>query len=209
MSDNFAPPPGPPPTASPQVPEGYKAQWNEQYKEWFYVNIYTKKSQWEKPKEPAYPNTETSPPGPPPGYTSDKKEQQSDEQSMFPKFDCRRNHCIDAGTAKDPSLDGTRASVDSAPGYAQQQLPPREQKGKQGFLGKLLGKANSGSVNAGQMNGPPQYGGYPQQSYPPQNYPTQGYPQQGYPPQGYPPQGYPPQGYPPQGYPPQGYPPQD
>ncbi|KHJ34433.1 putative rna-binding protein fus tls protein [Erysiphe necator] len=192
MSDNFVPPPGPPPTASPQVPEGYKAQWNEQYKEWFYVNIYTKKSQWEKPKEPAYPNTEVSPPGPPPGYTSDTKEKISD--------------------VKEPSQDGTRNTVDSAPGYAQQSLPPREQKPKQGFLGKLLGKANGGSAASGQMNQPPQYGypqqGYPAQSYPPQGYPPQGYPPQGYPPQGYPQQGYPPQGYPPQGYPQQGYPPQ-
>jgi len=30
----FAPPSTPPP---PKVPEGWKAQWNEQYKEWFYV----------------------------------------------------------------------------------------------------------------------------------------------------------------------------
>jgi hypothetical protein len=33
MSD-FAPPSTPPP---PKVPEGWKAQWNDQYKEWFYV----------------------------------------------------------------------------------------------------------------------------------------------------------------------------
>merc|ERR1711939_955237 len=51
MSD-FVPPSGPPP---PKVPEGWKAQWNEQYSEWFYVNIYTKKSQWDKPTEPVYP----------------------------------------------------------------------------------------------------------------------------------------------------------
>ncbi|KFX90576.1 hypothetical protein O988_08126, partial [Pseudogymnoascus sp. VKM F-3808] len=45
MAD-FEAPAGPPP---PKVPEGWKAQWNEQYKEWFYVNLYTKKSQWDKP----------------------------------------------------------------------------------------------------------------------------------------------------------------
>ncbi|KAH7058931.1 hypothetical protein B0J12DRAFT_737545 [Macrophomina phaseolina] len=67
MAD-FAPPPGPPP---PKVPEGWKAQWNEQYHEWFYVNIYTKQSQWEKPTEPIYPPSEggAPPPGPPPSYT--------------------------------------------------------------------------------------------------------------------------------------------
>ena len=31
MAD-FVSPSGPPP---PKVPEGYKAQWNEQYKEWY------------------------------------------------------------------------------------------------------------------------------------------------------------------------------
>ncbi|KAL1647977.1 hypothetical protein SLS58_002301 [Diplodia intermedia] len=68
MSD-FAPPVGPPP---PKVPEGWKAVFNAQYQEWFYVNIYTKQSQWEKPIEPIYPPYEAEgsapPPGPPPSY---------------------------------------------------------------------------------------------------------------------------------------------
>lgn len=65
MAD-FAPPTGPPP---PKVPAGYKAVWNDQYKEWFYVNIYTKKSQWNKPTEPIYPPDEEAPAGPPPLYS--------------------------------------------------------------------------------------------------------------------------------------------
>jgi hypothetical protein len=36
MSDSFAPPSGPPP---PKVPEGWKAVWNNEYKEWFYVSV--------------------------------------------------------------------------------------------------------------------------------------------------------------------------
>ncbi|KNG45683.1 hypothetical protein TW65_07577 [Stemphylium lycopersici] len=64
MAD-FAPPPGPPP---PQVPEGWKAVWNTQYNEWFYVNTYTKQSQWEKPTEPVYPPGEAPPSGAPPNY---------------------------------------------------------------------------------------------------------------------------------------------
>ncbi|KAF1961136.1 hypothetical protein CC80DRAFT_488483 [Byssothecium circinans] len=59
----FAPPAGPPP---PEVPEGWKAVWNEQYSEWFYVNVYTKKSQWEIPTQPIYPLGEAPPDGPPP-----------------------------------------------------------------------------------------------------------------------------------------------
>ncbi|EMD59177.1 hypothetical protein GGP41_009061 [Bipolaris sorokiniana] len=63
----FAPPPGPPP---PHVPEGWKAVWNAQYNEWFYVNTYTKQSQWEKPTQPVYPPGEAPSPGAPPNYVS-------------------------------------------------------------------------------------------------------------------------------------------
>jgi len=65
MADHFDAPQGPPP---PKVPEGWVARWNENYKEWFYVNTYTKKSQWDKPTEPARAD-EGGPQGPPPGYT--------------------------------------------------------------------------------------------------------------------------------------------
>ncbi|KAK4987605.1 WW domain-containing protein wwm1 [Elasticomyces elasticus] len=66
MADSFTPPSGPPP---PKVPSGWKAQWNEQYGEWFYVNIYTKKSQWDRPTDPVYPPVEGgAPAGPPPSY---------------------------------------------------------------------------------------------------------------------------------------------
>lgn len=59
---------GPPP---PKVPEGWKAVWNDQYHEWFFVNIYTKQSTWEKPTDPVYPPGEApfgAPPGAPPAY---------------------------------------------------------------------------------------------------------------------------------------------
>ncbi|EXJ93364.1 hypothetical protein A1O1_01756 [Capronia coronata CBS 617.96] len=70
MAD-FVPPPGPPP---PKVPEGWKAVYSDQYKEWFYVNLYTKQSTWERPTEPARPpnsSHEDAPPGvPPPSYSA-------------------------------------------------------------------------------------------------------------------------------------------
>ncbi|KAI0124563.1 hypothetical protein F4776DRAFT_630235 [Hypoxylon sp. NC0597] len=80
MAD-FAPPTGPPP---PKVPEGWVARWNDQYHEWFYVNTYTKKSQWEKPTEPAVdPNRhdDSAPPGPPPSYTPGSGPAPSDSKS--------------------------------------------------------------------------------------------------------------------------------
>ncbi|KAF6826214.1 ww domain containing protein [Colletotrichum musicola] len=71
MADNFAPPAGPPPPKAPEVPPGWTARWNEQYKEWFYVNLHTKQSQWDRPTEPALPPPppeDGAPGGPPPGY---------------------------------------------------------------------------------------------------------------------------------------------
>ncbi|KAK3216880.1 hypothetical protein GRF29_1g1236725 [Pseudopithomyces chartarum] len=82
------PPSGPPP---PKLPEGWKAIWNgtvslppslppsplltnpspslDQYSTFFYVNIHTKRSQWDVPTSPAYPPGEEAPPsGPPPSY---------------------------------------------------------------------------------------------------------------------------------------------
>lgn len=38
MSD-FAPPTGPPPPRAPEVPSGWTARWNDQYKEWYVLAI--------------------------------------------------------------------------------------------------------------------------------------------------------------------------
>lgn len=37
----------------PALPKGWEAEWDSRYEAWYYANIYTKKSQWEKPTEPA------------------------------------------------------------------------------------------------------------------------------------------------------------
>ena len=52
----------------------------------FYVNTYTKKSQWEKPTEPAVPpRDESAPAGPPPSYSAgDQKHTPSDSKSNNP-----------------------------------------------------------------------------------------------------------------------------
>jgi len=43
--------------------------YTDQYHEWFYVNKYTKKSQWDRPTEPVYPHSDVEAPlGPPPSY---------------------------------------------------------------------------------------------------------------------------------------------
>ncbi|KAK2594878.1 hypothetical protein QQS21_007430 [Conoideocrella luteorostrata] len=70
--DDYAPPSGPPPPKAPEVPAGWVARWNDQYKEWFYVNVYTKKSQWDKPTAPVFPTEDNAPSEPPPGYEPGK-----------------------------------------------------------------------------------------------------------------------------------------
>ncbi|GKZ60569.1 hypothetical protein BDQ94DRAFT_170827 [Aspergillus welwitschiae] len=63
---SFAPPSGPPP---PSVPEGWKAQFDDRYKQWFYVDLRTGRSQWERPEGPTYMEDSQRPPsGPPPSY---------------------------------------------------------------------------------------------------------------------------------------------
>jgi len=210
MAD-FTAPSGPPP---PRVPEGWKAVWNDQYKEWFFVNLYTKKSSWDKPTSPAYPEKDAPPSGPPPSYSGGPGANVSDNKRGF-----ESNNPYNAGGAGGSESDAqlaarlqaeedARARANSrSPGASQDyystgqygggspapgELPPRPtDRGSKGFLGKLLGKGSSPQPGYAQQQG---YGGggggYQQQ----QGYGGQGYgayPQQqgyggGYPPQ----QGY-------------------
>ncbi|ODQ69298.1 hypothetical protein LIPSTDRAFT_76074, partial [Lipomyces starkeyi NRRL Y-11557] len=56
------PPPGPPPSAAPPVPDGWLAKYDTNYNTYYYVNLSTGKSQWEKPpgadQPPAYSATQ-------------------------------------------------------------------------------------------------------------------------------------------------------
>ncbi|KAL6232893.1 hypothetical protein BDW75DRAFT_11321 [Aspergillus navahoensis] len=53
---SFAPPPGPPP---PSVPEGWTTQYDDNYKQWFFVNLATGRSQWEPPQSTSTPTPST------------------------------------------------------------------------------------------------------------------------------------------------------
>ena len=168
----------------------------------FYVNIYTKKSQWDKPTEPVYPDGDGAPPGPPPGYAGGGMGSMTDTKSNPYDTKPGGSHVESdaelaarlqaeedarASSSRNAQQDYQNTSMPQSSSY-QQDLPPREQKKSGGFLGKLLGKASGGS-SSHQQGG---YGGnqYPQQYPQQQHYAPQGYPQQGYQ-QGYPPQ----QGY--------------
>ncbi|GKZ21526.1 WW domain-containing protein wwm1 [Aspergillus brasiliensis] len=56
-----------PPSPTPSVPEGWKAEFDNRYQEWYYVNIHTRQPHWERPSRPASPDGAVPPPnGPPP-----------------------------------------------------------------------------------------------------------------------------------------------
>ncbi|KAM3079089.1 WW domain-containing protein wwm1 [Clarireedia jacksonii] len=191
MSD-FAPPSGPPP---PKVPAGYKAVWNDQYKEWFYVNIYTKKSTWDKPTEPVYPSDEAPPSGPPPTYApgSSNSSYPTDTKSNPYDTQTSNSNTVESDAALAARLqaeEDARAASSSSTGNRDamqdyqntpmppgssgtssysQELPAREQK-KGGFLGKLLGKASGSSSSQQPQYQQPQYQQQQQQYAPQQGY---------------------------------------
>ncbi|KAK4550801.1 hypothetical protein LTR36_000381 [Oleoguttula mirabilis] len=194
MAD-FAPPSGPPP---PRVPEGWKAVWNDQYKEWFYVNTYTKASTWDRPTEAAHPPGDAAPPGAPPGYghattatgpekgafsnnpynqqaspnnlTEDERlaRQLQEEENTRGASDSFYGQQHTSSYAQQSSPYGQQSPYGQASPSSQQQLPARDEKSR-GLFGKLAGKFGGGSASR-----PTQ--GYGQQGYPQQQY--GGYPQQ-------------------------------
>ncbi|MBA7492323.1 hypothetical protein ES702_02873 [subsurface metagenome] len=54
---SYSAPSHPPP---PRVPDGWKPIWDDRYSEYFYVNLSTSESTWDKPTQPAYSNDNES-----------------------------------------------------------------------------------------------------------------------------------------------------
>lgn len=196
----------------------------------FYVNVYTKKSQWEKPTEPVFPADDT-PGAPPPSYEPGSGAPVATDTKKNPYED--RSNIENNPSGSGPSNAGPSGAPDDAKLAAQlqaeedakargstpsgatssssfpEELPARDGQQSRGLFSKLLGKKkpNNNTYPQQSYQQQPNYGGgYQQQQQQPQ---YGGYPQQG-PPGGYygQPQygGYPQQQpyYPPQG-PPGGY----
>lgn len=172
----------------------------------FYVNIYTKQSQWDKPTTPVYPpgDAPPAPSGPPPGYSgssvhSGHSDPRFGSDAKINPYDAPSQ---DRGAVTDDARyaaqlqaeEDTRARGHANPDYGSggsgagspypAELPRREEKKKGGLLGKLMGAA-SGSKPAKQGYGQPVYQQQQQQGYGQQGYGQQqmgGYPpqQQGY-----------------------------
>ncbi len=170
----------------------------------FYVNIYTKQSQWERPTEPAHgASPGTPPPGAPPTYQQGPSHTVPGEKSLYGSTDADARYAAQlqaeedaraAAAGRPTSRNAQQEYQNTAMPYdQQQQLPPRPQEkssGAKGFLGKLMGKHSQPTQGYGQQqygggyqNYPPQQPGYGQAAYG-GGYPSQGY-GGGYPPQGY------------------------
>jgi len=229
MSD-FAPPSGPPP---PRVPEGWRAIWNSEYKEWFYVNVYTKQSTWEKPTEPARRGDDDVPPHmPPPSYNAgpnahantegdvkrhlesnnpyNQNVKESDEALARRLQEEENHHNRDRGASNDYYGGGGAGygQNQTTTGYGQsQQQPPGIQGGYPGAPSPNPLDQNRGQKSGGLFGKLKDKLGASQQGQRPMGSPMMGYNAGGYPQQQYPQQGgyggYPQQGY--GGYPQQGY----
>ncbi|KAL7623958.1 hypothetical protein AAE478_005515 [Parahypoxylon ruwenzoriense] len=212
MADYTAPA-GPPP---PKVPEGWVARWNEQYREWFYVNTYTKKSQWDKPTEPAVdPNAhgDGAPSGPPPGYTPGSGPAPTDSKNPFvneatkPGGPGSSSHAVDedadarlARQLQEEENVRARTPGGAAQSYAAgapappqnyspypDQLPPRSSGSNPTDKAKgLLGKFFGGKNKQSGAGGSHGYGAQPYPGQQPYGAPQQPYGGYGAPPQ----QGY-------------------
>lgn len=160
------------PKNKPNVPPGWVAQFDEKYLTWFYVNLDTKKSQWEAP---AGTLLDQNVDVPPPPYAPSSS-----------RAGASGNYAVGAGP-------GNRAGDGYSRGPANAGYEQNQPQG--GYQGGYTGNfAPNGQYGAGFTQQ-----GFPQQGYPPQQYQS-GYPQAmpGAMPQAYPPQGY--SGYPSQQY---------
>ncbi|KAI9748491.1 MAG: hypothetical protein M1815_003209 [Lichina confinis] len=148
MADVFAgappPPSGPPPPTN--LPEGWKAVYDERYHEWFYVNLYTKKSQWDRPTHPAEPDYAHAPPNsPPPSYAGGTSS--ANTASALPAETPRVNDSNDRPPAYGDAVP-SQAAYPGPPAGPSVQAPYRTQgrrhgKGSRiarGVLEKVLGK---------------------------------------------------------------------
>lgn len=128
------------------------------YKEWFYVDLKTKKSDWTAPKGTVFPNADS-----PPSYDAAAGSPHSSNSQTRTQFQQQQQHPQQHYGGNGAGYYQQQQQGYPPHGYPQQGYPPQGYP-PQGY--------------------PPQ--GYPPQGYPPQGYPPQGWypPPQGYYPPG-------------------------
>lgn len=200
----------------------------------FYVNIYTKKSQWDKPTEPVYPPpSDGAPAGPPPGYsgaqpaTDTKSNPYASSMGMNSSSHSNSNPSTESDAALAARLQaeedqraghasrGAQQDYMNTPlpgnGYGQQPQQPNYGQSQGGYGQELPAREQKkGGGFLGKLLGKASApGGSHGGGGSPFGRPAQPQPyQQGYGQQGYGQQGYGQQGYGQQGFMQHGYPPQ-
>lgn len=156
------------PKNPPKVPKGWVAQFDDKYLTWFYVNLDTKKSQWEAPEgttfKPEHDKDDVQPPRYEPPGTSSSMGKTSNNT-----FSGGGGH-YDAVGQPGPYCGPGYGGYGSFP---QGNYPPRGSY-------QPNYPQQAGYASQGYAGYPPQgFGGYPQQAYgactPQMGYPTQGY----------------------------------
>lgn len=143
------------PDVTPKVPPGWTAKYDDKYKTWFYVNLDTKKSQWEAPEGTTFGEADHQPP--PYSPLSLNKTKTESKQAPAPRQSENRGY------------------QGQNQGY--NQGPPQGQFGggyggypQQGYGGPPPGAYGGYPPQQGYGYPPQGYGGYPPQQYPPQQY---------------------------------------
>ncbi|SJM85979.1 uncharacterized protein ZBIST_2578 [Zygosaccharomyces bailii] len=79
---------------APDVPKGWKAVFDDEYKTWFYVNLATNQSQWEPPKGTSFPNSQKAqrPSGPPQNCQSSTPQQRQQQYPQQQQYGPQRSY---------------------------------------------------------------------------------------------------------------------
>lgn len=107
------------PNKPPSVPSGWLAKFDDKYKTWYYVNLETKKSQWEAP-----PSSDT-PPGPPPSYNASNSKSSLPSQSDSGSHRASPNPGYQRGYPPQGQGRGGYGGYQQYPPQQYQQYPPQ------------------------------------------------------------------------------------
>lgn len=136
------------PNKPPSVPEGWLAKFDDRYKTWYYVNLKTKKSQWEAPEGTKFDDDKESEDVPPPAYSPHDPTKTASSSAQKPQKSAGSHHA------------GRAAPQGYGQGYGQLQVPPAQQYTPQQPYGSM-NPGMAGGYGGAMPYGQAPYGGAP------------------------------------------------
>ncbi|CCD24297.1 Wwm1p NDAI_0C06380 [Naumovozyma dairenensis CBS 421] len=141
-------------TDIPKVPSGWKAIFDDEYQTWFYVDLSTKKSQWDEPKGTTWPSREAqrpSGPPPPPGYSRQDPSQTRSQQPYVPQQQSQQPYVPQQQPQPQPVRYAPQPQMAPQPMYYPQQpvyQQPQQNRGRtSSMMSPMMG------VGAGLLGG--------------------------------------------------------